>query len=71
MLTLTADDKYSPRNSEKLLQPIQMQLSKTLKTFSLHFVQFLESISHLKHCEKKDDPRSLCIFEAIDCERHG
>ena len=32
--TLTADDKYYLRNSEKLLKPIQMQLSKKLTKFS-------------------------------------
>ena len=32
--TLTADAKYSPRNSENLPQPIQMQLSEKQITFS-------------------------------------
>ena len=31
---LTAYDKYSLGNSENLWEPIQMQLSKNLKTFS-------------------------------------
>ena len=32
--TLTADDKYSLRNSENLRQPIQMQLSKKSQFFA-------------------------------------
>ena len=33
--TLAADDKYFLRDSEILQQPIQMQLSKPQKTFSI------------------------------------
>ena len=29
--TMTADDKYSPRNSQSFPQPIQMELSKKQK----------------------------------------
>ena len=68
--TLIADDKYSLRNGEKLQEPIQMQLFKNLKTFSQHFAQFVQSTSKLKHFEKKDDPRSVCILEVTHCERH-
>ena len=60
--TLSADGKYSLRNSGNLLQPIQMILSKNLTTFSQYFAKFLESTSNFKHFEKNDDPRSLCIF---------
>ena len=39
--TLTADDKYSLRNSENLRQPIQLHLSKTQKSFSnFSFISF-------------------------------
>ena len=69
--TLTADDKCSLRNSESLLKPSQMLLSKNLKTSSPDFAQFLKSISNFKHFEKKDEPRSLCISEDTDCEKHG
>ena len=50
---MTADDKYSPRNSENLPEPIQMQLSKILKTFSQHFPQLVQSTSTFKDFEKK------------------
>ena len=35
--TLVADDKYSLRNSEKLPQPIQMELFKKQKSYSEFF----------------------------------
>ena len=65
-----ADDKYSVRNSEKFREPIQMQLSKNLKTFAQHFAQFVQSTSNFRHFGKNDDPRSVCIFELTHCERH-
>ena len=38
--TLIADDKYSLPNKDKLLQLIQMQLSRKQKTFSQFFPPF-------------------------------
>ena len=51
--TLTADHKYSFRNSEKLRDPIQMQLFKSLKTFSQHYFEFVQCPSNFKRFEKK------------------
>ena len=68
---MTADDKYSFRNSDNLREPIQMQLSKNLKTFSEHFAQFGLSTSNFKHFGKNDDPRSVCIFELTHYERQS
>ena len=70
MKTLTADDKYSLRNSEKLWEPTQMQLSEILQTFSQHIAQLVQSTSDFHHFEEKDDTRSVCIFEVTYCERH-
>ena len=69
--TLTADDKYSLRNSENLRQPIKMQLSKNLKTFSQYLAKFLESTSDFQHFGKKEDSHSLRISEITDCEMYG
>ena len=69
MNTLTADDKYSLRNSENLRETIQMELYNRLKIFSQHFAQLVQSISNLKLFAKKDDPLSVCIFEVTQCER--
>ena len=59
--TLNADEKCSLRNSENLSEPIQMQLSKILKTFSQHFAHLVQSTSNFKHFQNKNDPRSVCI----------
>ena len=67
---MTADDKYSLRNSENLPEQFQMQLYKILKTFSQHFAQLVQSTSNFKHFEKKDNPRGVYIFEVTHCERH-
>ena len=56
--TSTADEKYSPRNSENLPQPIQMQLSKKLKRFSRVFAAFRKFTSN-KYFLKKGGPCTL------------
>ena len=68
---MTADDKYSLRNSENLPQPIQTKLSKNLNTFFQHFPQFLQSTSSSNSFQQNDDPRGLCISEITDGETHG
>ena len=50
--SFTAYDKYSLPNSYSLSQPIQMQVSKNLKTSSQSLAQFLESISNVKNFER-------------------
>ena len=56
--TLTADAKYPVQHCEKLLIPIQMQLSEKPKAYSELFVRFHESTSNFKHFEKMDDCHS-------------
>ena len=68
--TLTADDKYSLCNSENFQEPIQMQISKILQTFSQHIGQLVQSTSDFQNFEEKDDTRSVCILEVTHCERH-
>ena len=41
--TLTADEKYYLLSRHNLMQPIQMHLSQTQKTFSEFFCAFFES----------------------------
>ena len=55
---MTVNDKRYLLNRDNLLQPIQMQLSKKLKTFSELFLAFLKSISNFKYLPKKNDSRS-------------
>ena len=71
--TLTADDKYSPCNTETLRQPIQMQLfnKKWKKKNSKFFPPFLKFISNFEQFERKDDPHMLFISEITDCGRRA
>ena len=55
---MTVNDKRYLLNRDNLPQPIQMQLSEKVKTFSQFFVPFLKSISNFKYLPKKDDPPS-------------
>ena len=69
--TLTAENKFSLRNSENLPQQFQMQLSKKRETSSVFFLLFLKCTSNFEHFEMKDDPHTLYIFETTDCEACG
>ena len=53
IVTMTANDKHSLRNSGNLIQPIQMQLSKKRKDFSLFFAQFMKFKSNYDYLKKK------------------
>ena len=50
--TLTADEKYTLLNRDKLTQPTQMQLSKKQKLFSKFFSVFLKPRSNFEPFEK-------------------
>ena len=51
--TLSADDKYSVRNGDKLMIPIQMQLPIKQKIFSEFLTAFLKSRLSFKYFQKK------------------
>ena len=67
--TLTADDKYSCRNTQNFLQQFQTLLSQKRNTFSGFFIAFLKCAWNLEHLEKKDECPSLIISESIVSER--
>ena len=69
--TLTADDKYSLLNRDNLTQPIRTPLSQKHKAFSKFFLAFSKYTLNFEHFEKKDDPRSLFIFEITHSEKRG
>ena len=50
--TFTVDGKYSLRNIESLLQPVQMQISKKQNTFSNFFPSFLNITFNFKYSFK-------------------
>ena len=51
--TLTANDKYSLLNRDKLTQPIQMLLSQKEKRFSEHTSVFFKLTLNFDHIKKK------------------
>ena len=55
---MTADDKYSLLNRDKLTQPIRTPLSQKHTAFSEFFLAFSKSTLNFKHFQKKDDPHS-------------
>ena len=58
-------------NRYNLMQPIHMQLSQKLKTFSRFFNVFSKSRLSFEYFQKKDDAHSLFISEATACENCG
>ena len=69
--TISAVDKCSLPNTDNLMQPILMQLSQKLKTFSRFFNIFSKSRLSFEYFQKKDDAHSLFISEASACEKRG
>ena len=67
--TMSAVDKCSLPNTDNLMQPIHMQLSQKLKTFSGFFNVFWKSRLSFEYFQKKDDAHSLFISEATACEK--
>ena len=66
---MSAVDKSSLPNRDNLMQPIDMQLSQKLKTFSRFFPAFSKSSLNFQHFKKKDDAHSLFICGATSCEK--
>ena len=66
---MSAVDKCSLPNTDNLMQPIHMQLSQKLKTFSRFFNIFSKSRISFEYFQKKDDADSLFICEATACEK--
>ena len=69
--TMTAIDMCSLPNRDKLMQPIHMELSEKLKTFSGFFSAFSKSRLNFEYFQKNNDAHSLFISEATACENLG
>ena len=69
--TMRAVDNSSLRNRHNLMQPIHMQLSQKLKTFSGFFKVFSKSRLNFEYFQKKDDARSVFISMTKACEKRG
>ena len=66
---MSAVDKCSLPKRDNLMQPIHLELSQKLKTFSQFFLPFWKSSLNFEHFQKKDDAHSLFICEATACEK--
>ena len=64
---MSAVEKCSLPNRDNLMQPIHMQLSQKLKTFSYFFNVFSKSRLSFEYFQKKDEGNSLLISEATAC----
>ena len=65
---MSAVDKCSLPNTDNLMQPIHMQLSQKLKTFSRFFPAFSKSNLNFEHFQKKGDAHSFFICGPTACE---
>ena len=66
---MSAVDKCSAPNRDNLMQPVQMQLSRKLKTFSRFFNVFSKSMLSFEYFQKKDHGHSLFFSETTACEK--
>ena len=66
---MSAVDKCSLPNRDNLMQPIHLELSQKIKTFSQFFLRFSKSTLNFEHFEKKDAAHSLFICGATACEK--
>ena len=53
------------------MQPIHLDLSEKLKTFSQFFSFISKSRLNFECSQKKDEAHTLFIFEATACEKRG
>ena len=56
--TLTVDEKHYLLTRDNLTQAIEVQLSRTQKTFCQFCFAFLETLLNFKYSPKNDDPHS-------------
>ena len=68
---MTAVYKCSLPNRDNSMQPIHMQLSHKLITFSRFFGAFSKSKLNFEHFQKKDDSHSLLISDATASQKRG
>ena len=64
-------DKCSLPNRDNLMQPIHMQWSQKLTTFSRFFSAFSKSRLNFEYFQKNKDAHSLFISEARASQKRG
>ena len=68
---MSAVHKCSLPNRDNLMEPIHMQLSQKLKTFSGFFSAFSKSRLDFECFQQKEHALSLFISAATACEKRG
>ena len=68
---MIAVDKCSLPNRENLMQPIHMQLSQKLKTFSRFFNVFSKARLNFEYFQTNNNGHNLFISDATASENHG
>ena len=68
---MTAVGKCFLPHRDSLMEPIDMQLSQKLKTFSRFFSAFSKSRLNFEYFQKNNDAHSLFISQATACEKRG
>ena len=68
---MSAVDKCCLPNRDNLMQPIHMQISQKLKTFSGLFSAFSKSRLNFEYFQTNDDAPSLFISEDTACKKRG
>ena len=68
---MSAVDKCSLPNRDKLRKAIHMHLSQKLKIFYEFFSGFAKSKLNFEYFQNKDDAHSLFISVATACEKRG
>ena len=68
---MSAVEKCSLPNTNNLMQPIHMELSQKLKSFSGFYLAISKSRLNFEYFQKKDDSHSLFISEATAFEKRG
>ena len=68
---MSAVEECSLPKRDNLMEPINLELSQKLKTFSKFFSLFSKSMLNFECCQKKDESHTLFIFEATACEKRG
>ena len=68
---MSAVEKCSLPHRDNLMQPIHVQLSQKLKTFSRIFSVFSKSRLNFEYFQKMDHAHSLFNSESKACEKRG
>ena len=64
-------DECSLPHRDNLMEPIHMELSQKLKTFSRFFSVFSKSKLNFEYFQKNNDAHTLFISEATACQMRG